>query len=145
MIGLILLGTAVFIPHVFAHAALVSAVPAPGSTVSTLEEIRLMFSEPIGPNGQIQLHQNFLVAAALEPVVENENELVTAVPPVPDGVYTVQWSVISTDGHTISGSYSLGIDSRTDRSAMAWIIGSALLIVAGGTAVWLRHKKQTAS
>lgn len=147
LIGLVLLGTAVFVltPHVLAHAELVTAVPQPGSTVAELTELRLTFSEPIGPNGQIQLHQNFIEAAELEPVVENEVELVTAVPAsVPDGVYTVQWSVTSADGHPISGSYSIGIDSSLGEAAapgiLPWAVGGILLVAGVGPAVWLRRK-----
>lgn len=145
LIGLVLVGTAVFIPQVLAHAELVTALPEPGSTVAQLTELRLTFSEPIGDNGQIQLHQNFIEAARLEPLVENETELVTAVPPVPDGVYTVQWSVTSADGHPISGSYSIGIDSSpgsvTTPQIRPWALGGILLLVGMGTAVWLRRKK----
>ena len=143
LIALVLLGTAVFIPQVLAHAELISAQPEPGSTVAALTELRLTFSEPIGPNGQIQLHQNFIDAAALAPVVENEVALVTAVPPVPDGVYTVQWSVTSADGHPVSGSYSIGIDSNLGEAAppgiLPWVLGGIVLGI--GTAVWLRRKQ----
>ncbi|WP_420643786.1 copper resistance CopC family protein [Candidatus Leptofilum sp.] len=146
-IGLILLGTAVFIPTIFAHAELISAVPAPGSTVATLTELRLTFSESIGPNGQIQLHQNFISAAELAPVVENEVELVTAVPPLPDGAYMVQWSVISADGHPINGSYSLGISSSLDGPTApwyfsGWAIGSLILLLLGPIALFLTRRKQ---
>ncbi|WP_420628084.1 copper resistance CopC family protein [Candidatus Leptofilum sp.] len=143
---LILWGAAVFvfIPTVFAHAELVSAMPEPGSTIAELTELRLTFSEPIGLNGQIQLHQNFISAADLQPVVENESELVTAVPPLPDGVYTVQWSVISADGHPIRGSYSLGIDGRPGHAnPTPWFFGGILLILGMGTAVWLHRKQST--
>ncbi|MFZ1399796.1 MAG: copper resistance CopC family protein [Candidatus Promineifilaceae bacterium] len=145
LVGLILLGTAVLIPQVLAHAELVSAVPEPGNTVAELTELRLTFSEPIGPNGQIQLHQNFIDAAELAPVVANERELVTAVPPLPNGVYTVQWSVLSADGHPVSGSYSIGVDSSLAKTEtpgiFPWVAGAILLVVGMGTAVWLRRKQ----
>jgi methionine-rich copper-binding protein CopC len=146
LILLVLLGTAIYIPRVLAHADLVSAEPAPGSTVATLTELRLTFSEPISANGQIDLHQNFISAAVLIPVVENETELVTAVPTLPDGAYTVQWSVTSADGHPISGSYSLGIDSRLEQPAApwyrtAWVWGGVVLMLLLATAVWLRRKQ----
>lgn len=129
---LILWGTAAFVltPRVLAHAELVSATPTPGSSVAALTEIRLVFSEPIGPNGQIQLHQNFISAADLQPVVEpgDETVLTTAVPPLPDGVYTVQWSVTSSDGHPVSGSYSLGISSKSPQPDTPWYLTNWALI-----------------
>ncbi len=153
LILLILWGTAVFVfvPRVLAHAELVSAIPAPGSSVEALTEIRLTFSEPIGPNGQIQLHQDFISAAELEPVVDPNDEtvLVTAVPPLPDGVYTVQWSVISSDGHPISGSYSLGINSAPPQPDTPWYLTSwallALLLGSFGTAALILRRWQPAS
>ena len=122
LIVLIWGGTAVFVPHVFAHAELISATPAPGSSVDSLTEIRLVFSEPVGAGSQIELLQDFVTVAALQPVVDpNEaTVLVTAVPPLPDGVYTVQWTITSADGHPISGSYSLGINSRPPQPAVPW-------------------------
>lgn len=122
LILLVLAGTAVFTPRVLAHAELVSASPTPGSSVEMLRELRLTFSEPIEANGRIDLMQDFVPAAELTPTVDpqNANELVTAVPPLPDGVYTVQWTVTSTDGHSISGSYSLGINSAPRQEAGPW-------------------------
>ena len=114
--------TAVFTPRVLAHAELVSASPAPGSSVPTLREIRLVFSEPVGANGRIDLMQDFVSAAELTTTIDpaDPNALVTAVPPLADGVYTVQWTVTSSDGHPVSGSYSLGINSTPTQTAEPW-------------------------
>ncbi|MBK8901163.1 MAG: copper resistance protein CopC [Anaerolineaceae bacterium] len=113
---------AVFAPRVVAHAELVSASPAPGSSVQALTEIRLEFSEPVAADSRIELLQNFVAAADLTPTIDpaNANMLVTAVPPLADGVYTVQWTVTSVDGHPISGSYSLGINSTPLQTAVPW-------------------------
>lgn len=122
LIVLILWGTAVFTPRVLAHTELVSAAPAPGSSVETLTEIRLVFSEPVGTESQIELLQDFVTAAELQPVLDPNDATVlrAAVPPLPDGVYTVQWSVTSADGHPISGSYSLGINDTSTQPATPW-------------------------
>jgi methionine-rich copper-binding protein CopC len=123
LILFVLWGTAVFTSDTFAHADLVSAAPPPGSSVETLSEIRLVFSEPITAGSQIQLLQDFEPVAELQPIIDpyDATVLVTAVPPLPDGVYTVQWAVISADGHGISGSYSLGINS-TPPSDTPWYL-----------------------
>jgi len=122
MILLVFGGTAVFVAPVLAHSELVSATPPPGSSVATLSEIRLVFSEPVSAESQIQLLQDFVSVADLQPTVDPNDATVlrTAVPPLPDGVYTVQWSVISTDGHPISGSYSLGLNSTLPQPVIPW-------------------------
>jgi methionine-rich copper-binding protein CopC len=144
----VLWGTAVSagsIQTVFAHAELISATPAPGSSVETLNQIRLTFSEPISADSQIQLLQDFVVKAELQPVldVDNDKVLVTAVPPLPDGVYTVEWSASSADGHLLSGSYSLGINSNLSQP-LPWYFSTGGLIAIflgslGVAALLLRH------
>ncbi len=129
LIVLVVWGTAVSVPHAFAHAELLSAEPAPGSSVATLTEIRLSFSESVSAESKIELLQDFVSVAELHPMIDpNEaTVLVTAVPPLPDGVYTVQWSVTSSDGHPISGSYSLGINNA-HQSAPPWYLTSWALV-----------------
>lgn len=116
--------TAVFVPRVLAHAELVSASPAPGSSVLALTEIRLVFSEPVGSDVRLDLMQDFVPAAELTPVLDPDRPHVVfaAVPPLPSGVYTVQWAVTSVDGHPISGSYSLGINSTPPQPAVPWYL-----------------------
>lgn len=121
-VGLILAMTAVVTPRALAHTELVSATPAPGSSVQALTEIRLAFSEPVGSDVRIDLMQDFVPAAELTPVLDPDrpNVVFTAVPPLPNGVYTVQWAVTSVDGHPISGSYSLGINSTPPQPDTPW-------------------------
>ena len=146
LILLVLWGTAVSAPPVLAHTELISATPAPGSSVETLTEIRLVFSEPVGVASQVELLQDFVSVAELRPMIDpNEaTVLVTAVPPLPDGVYTVQWSVTSSDGHPISGSYSLGINHAPAQPARPWYqtiwaLAAALLIGTALAALLLRY------
>ena len=58
-------GTTVSAQATFAHAELLDAIPSPGSSVESLSEIRLIFSEPIGSEANIQLLQDFVPAAQL--------------------------------------------------------------------------------
>jgi len=139
LILLVLWGTAVSPPRVLAHAELLSAEPAPGSTVQTLTEIRLVFSEPVSTESQIELLQDFVTAAELHPVVDLNDATVlrAAVPPLPDGVYTVQWTVTSSDSHPISGSYSLGINSTSRQNKTRWYqtIWALLGFLLGGIGI----------
>ena len=152
IVGIVLWGTAVFTTHVFAHAELVSATPAPGSSVPALTDIELLFSEPVGTESEIELLQDFVVAAALQPVIDGNDAtvLTAAVPPLPDGVYTVQWRITSTDGHPISGSYSLGIDSTLSpannlRSPSTWWTAGILLLGFGMVVLIVRRWQRPAT
>lgn len=148
LIVLVLGITAVAAPRVLAHAELISATPAPGSSVNTLTEIRLVFSEPVGTENQIELLQDFVTAAELQPIVDPNDATVlrTAVPPLPDGVYTVQWRITSADGHPISGSYSLGINSSpTPWYQTTWALLGFLLCGIGVSAYVLRQRRLTSA
>lgn len=151
LIVLVLWGTAVAAPRVLAHAELVSAEPAPGSSVETLTEIRLVFSEPVGADSRIELLQDFVTAAELQPVLDLNDATVlrAAVPPLPDGVYTVQWRITSSDGHPISGSYSLGLNSTLASAApwykTTWALLGFLLCGVGVSAFVLRHWRPTSA
>ena len=151
LIVLVVWGTAVSTSTVFAHTELILAAPVPGSSVETLSEIRLVFSEPITADSQIEVLQDFVSVAELHPVIDPDDAtvLVTAVPPLPDGVYTVQWSVTSADGHPISGSYSLAINTAPLQPAKPWIrtiwaLAGIVLIVAALVTLVLRRWKPVA-
>jgi methionine-rich copper-binding protein CopC len=151
LIMLVLWGTAVSTSRVSAHAELISATPAPGSSVKTLAEIRLVFSEPVGTENQIELLQDFVTAAELQPVLDPNDATVlrAAVPRLPDGVYTVQWNITSADGHPISGSYSLGLNSTLASAApwykTTWALLGFLLCGVGVSAFVLRHWRPTSA
>ena len=145
LLGLLLM-TAVSPHPALAHAELLSATPTPGSSLETLTEIRLTFTEPIAANGQIELLQDFVSAAKLQPMIDpgDPTILVTAVPTLPDGVYTVQWSVSSADGHPISGSYSLGLNSTPPQPETPWYLSSwtlaGLLVGSFGAAALILRR-----
>ena len=94
----------------FAHASLLSAVPADGVTIpAPPKTLQLDFNEPVSPlvmrlidpTGQITTLRN--VAAV--------NKSVTIVAPdLPQqGTYVLSWRVISADGHPVGGVVSFAI------------------------------------
>jgi copper resistance protein C len=101
--------------HAFPHATLIGAAPAAGATVSASpSELDLDFSEELeikfsgvtvtGPSKSVVP----LGAATLSP--SDKAELVVSVPtPLAAGNYTVNWHVLSKDGHKTHGSYSFTI------------------------------------
>jgi methionine-rich copper-binding protein CopC len=98
-----------------AHAQLSSATPAADGTIATSpaeldltfsEDINLIFSgvEVVGPNGSnIEIDEAFLAP-------DDESTLIVPIPStLPAGIYTVNWHVLSKDGHKIHGSYTFTV------------------------------------
>lgn len=106
---------------VAAHSELVAAQPAPGAHLAeSPTEIRLTFSEPVAGTSQIVvLSDNFQPVEGLVPQYnpEQPQEVYTPLPPLAAGVYTVQWTAASADGHEISGSYSFSVGAAEPSGA----------------------------
>jgi methionine-rich copper-binding protein CopC len=126
-----------------AHAQLVSATPAPGSTVASAPaEIRLTFDGPPYDYG--------LGVVVLSPsgahvesgrVSVQGNDVVQPLTRVSEpGTYQVQWRVVSADGHPASGTYAFEVNANgqsaapgaaADPSTSGGGKGWLLLVVAG--------------
>jgi methionine-rich copper-binding protein CopC len=102
------------IGQVFAHAHLAAATPAMDSIVATSPaELDLKFSEAInlkfsgvkvaGPDKAIVATGAASIAAG------DESTLVVPVSTLAAGVYTVDWHVLSKDGHKTHGSYTFTV------------------------------------
>ena len=99
----------------FAHSELVSSVPAAGESVTgSVAELRLFFSEPV----EAAFNKVTVVGAdkqplnADKPVVDPADGKVVVVgldKPLAQGTFSVDWSVVSTDGHKSSGSYAFDV------------------------------------
>lgn len=140
MLSLLLVG------RVAAHAELRSAVPAPGATLAEQpEEIRLTFNEAVGPGSTIMLYgAGFREIKGLEAYGDPDRpeQLVTAVPELEPGNYSVSWVVISLDGHPASGSYSFAVSAAAERGVPVVVWGGlAAAVVALGLGGWWVRKK----
>lgn len=97
----------------FAHAVPKAMTPAPDSTVSAPTEISMTFSEDLEPKfSVIKLLDNTgavvsKAASVLDPT--NAKHLTLALPKLPAGVYTVQWTSSASDGHRLSRTYTFTI------------------------------------
>ncbi|MEM8863765.1 MAG: copper resistance CopC family protein [Chloroflexota bacterium] len=117
-----------------AHADLVTANPAPGEVLSAPpSEILLIFNEPIGAGSTFTIFDKSFgqIPVIVETSSENQTEIIGRNVEISEaGVYTVQWLVISQDGHSIDGSYSFAVDpnSRGEQNM-------ELIAAAEGTAV----------
>lgn len=105
-----------------AHTAMTASDPAEGSTQVTVpNRITLTFNEDINATfANVVLNdadgRNWL---ASPPQVQGPQLSVTLGPdPIPNGVYTVGYRVLSADGHPVSGSYTFTLDAPvTNQSA----------------------------
>ncbi|MGH7419802.1 MAG: copper resistance CopC family protein, partial [Candidatus Rokuibacteriota bacterium] len=94
-----------------AHAVLEGSTPAHGSVFpTTLGRLEMRFNEPVDP----RLSTVTLIAGTtrttLEPLSGEGRRLAYRLPSLADGLYTVDWRVISTlDGHLPRGAFSFGI------------------------------------
>jgi methionine-rich copper-binding protein CopC len=134
---------------VMAHAELVSAVPAPGAALSErLEEIRLTFSEAVGPGSSIVVFgEGFReiegITAEINP--DLPQQMTAAIPNLDPGTYSVQWTVISADGHPAAGSYSFQLLPEAERrSPLGLIVGSLTAAAVFGVGLWLWKRPKTA-
>ena len=125
-----------------AHAELLSAYPEPGATLdATPPEIRLTFSERIGPGSSLQLFRpQFRAVAGVQSGVDPAapQQLRAFTQPLPPDTYTVAWRAISVDGHEVTGSYAFAIRTPAAPPPVPawWPIGAALGALVVGVIVW---------
>jgi methionine-rich copper-binding protein CopC len=122
---------------VLAHAELEAADPPFGAQlVEPPAEIRLTFSEPLQEGSTFSLFgEGFLAIAGLTVHINPEapRELMSTVPPLEPGLYTVQWTAVGGDGHSLTGSYNFTILPFTaEQEELSAVEMAAIALVALG-------------
>ena len=95
-----------------AHARLVSATPAPNSTVAATRTVSLTFSERTVPafSGFDIVNAAGDKVAVRTSVAEDGKTLTGALArPLAAGAYRVDWRIASSDGHRMTGSYTFSV------------------------------------
>lgn len=97
-----------------AHAWYLRSNPAADARLQrTPAEVRVAFTEPPDPRGseiQVLATDGRRVDRGAVRATDEPNGLAVSLEPIPDGGYTVAWSVLSTvDGHTTKGSFVFAI------------------------------------
>lgn len=136
----------------YAHAELVAASPAPGEVlVASPELIWLQYSEPLRPGSKVTLFgTGFRAVAGVQAVLDltEPTRLVATVPVLVPDDYTVQWTSVSVDGDTLSGSYTFRLQPANaagrGRPSMACLLGLILAALVLGW-LWLRQRNRVAS
>lgn len=96
-----------------AHVELVSSDPEAGANLDTAPtEVTLTFDGELDPDGTgftvHDHHGDEVGSGELDLDVADRNVVHGAVTIAEPGVYTVEWTVLGTDGHEITGSFSFG-------------------------------------
>lgn len=95
-----------------AHARLVSATPAPNSTVAATRTLSLTFSERTVPafSGFDVVNAAGDKLAVRTSTTEDGKSLTgTLARPLAPGAYRVDWRIASADGHRMTGSYTFSV------------------------------------
>jgi hypothetical protein len=95
-----------------AHARLVSASPADGSTVVSPRAISLTFSERFAaPFSTVEVEDGRGRAVALTKTVSQDGKTLggSFSAPLPGGAYRVSWAIAAADGHRMTGSYTFTV------------------------------------
>jgi copper transport protein len=108
-LGMLCLLMAGLAGRVDAHAELVSTSPvADGQLETSLKEVQVIFNERLDQGGaKLEvLDETSRNIAEGDPVfIEQGKGLKIAIPKLGEGHYTVSYSIISADGHPVSGAY----------------------------------------
>jgi copper transport protein len=153
LIGLTLLLLVLFVSGASAHAVLQVSSPAHGSVLKTSpDRLEMQFNEPIDSRISTVALVRDATRIPLTVLSSEGRKVVYKVPPLDDGLYIVDWRVISAaDGHLTRGSFAFGVGAVTvpggaavNAAAPAWpdvvarwigLVG--VLLLTGGVVAFL--------
>ena len=94
-----------------AHSLLLASVPSAGDVVTGVPAVTLRFNNRIEKKlSQIRLVPPGGGARVLPVRVDGAVDALEApLPPLPPGRYRVDWRVLSTDGHVVSGTFAFSV------------------------------------
>ncbi|WP_449354858.1 copper resistance CopC/CopD family protein [Virgibacillus natechei] len=146
-----------------AHSSLVETVPEERIVIDTPpSSLKLRFNEPVEQDlANVTIYDwNANPVFTGQPDGERERSelLEFSLPEMEEGTYTVNWSVVSLDGHPVSGSYTFAVGEATEGGAKsvegsddssAFLIATrtlveGLLLVGAGLYwfAWLAEKRK---
>ncbi|MBX9707163.1 MAG: copper homeostasis periplasmic binding protein CopC [Caulobacteraceae bacterium] len=95
-----------------AHARLLAATPADGSTVSAPRTVALTFSERFAaPFSSIEVEDGRGRTVPVTRSVSDDGKTLTGsfAAPLATGTYRVTWAIAAADGHRMTGTYSFTV------------------------------------
>lgn len=149
-------------PAAFAHTSVVTTVPTYKSTLTTMvDEIEISFTDELMVLGDRAVNAISVIApdgeaVAIQKTVIDGNSIKVLLPTRKyiDGTYTVEYRVVSADGHPVSGMYELylnhpgrskGVIAPTveedgfihiHQTHIIWAVGALILIV-----LWIGYRR----
>ena len=118
-------GAAIFATPAFAHDGVVSSTPEAGAVVERAPEVVITFSEDLLDLGADAQSFGILVTDTEGRYFESGcvdltgMQLSTATDLGDAGTYSVQWQVVSSDGHPTSGEFAFDYQPKSDAPAAA--------------------------
>lgn len=101
------------LPAAHAHDTLIATDPEDGATLETSpEELTLTFSADVldvSPVVRISDEEGETLTE-ITPRVEGPDAIAEIEEPLPAGTHTVQWRVVSSDGHPIEGTFTITVE-----------------------------------
>lgn len=119
----------------FAHADLVQSTPDDGAVLASVpEQVALTFSEDLLPETVVVSVEDSagMVIRVLELEVDGSNVIVAWPPGLSGTEYTVNYRVVSQDGHPVSGSLAFTVDSPSAATSPAVASPAATAAATGG-------------
>ncbi len=116
VLATVLLGAAMLLAPAPAHAhdSLISSDPADGATLETSpEQITLTYSaDVLEVSPVVQMSESDSgEPVELTPVIDGPTVTAEIPEPLAAGTHTVQWRVVSSDGHPIEGSFTFTVET----------------------------------
>lgn len=93
-----------------AHARLIAASPAANAAVASPSKVELTFSEKLEPKFSSAKLSNAAGAVAAKSSARGKVMVATPGKPLAAGLYTVDWQILSADGHKITGAYKFTVN-----------------------------------
>ncbi|MGP9539474.1 copper resistance CopC family protein [Brachybacterium sp. AOP43-C2-M15] len=127
--GALLLAALIFLPApAMAHDTLLESDPADGESLETSpEEIALTFSADIlevSPLVRIS-DESGTEVAEITPTIDGPVATAALPEQLPAGEYSVQWRVVSSDGHPIEGTFAITVEQGPDAATGSSDAGGA--------------------
>jgi copper resistance protein C len=100
----------------YAHAKLMTSVPADGSHVAAgLSQLKFTFSKSMRLTVvKVSLEQSQSAILPIEDLPGNSITSATIkIPALEAGAYSVEWTAVATDGHVMTGTIDFVIDADT--------------------------------
>lgn len=118
-ITLFSLMTTLFAVQALAHSSLTASLPGNGADVVSPQQLALTFNEPVRLLRLSLVHgENHQIDFGFQAVTAAQSEFVFDLPALMVGAHTVTWTIIGSDGHTVSNSFGFTVNPQAGEAHM---------------------------